>query len=42
MGPAPGGGIKKKAKRPVVPVVKDKNCPKRPRNSYIFFTLMKR
>ncbi|KAG0204856.1 Non-histone chromosomal protein 6 [Mortierella sp. GBA30] len=43
MGPVPGGGIsKKKPKRPVVPVVKDKNCPKRPRNSYIFFTLMKR
>ncbi|KAF9573116.1 hypothetical protein EC968_008965 [Mortierella alpina] len=43
MGPAPGGGIsKKKSKRPVIPVVKDKNCPKRPRNSYIFFTLMKR
>lgn len=52
MGMGPGGmGIhnggvgaisKKKMKRAVVPVVKDKNCPKRPRNSYIFFTLMKR
>ncbi|KAF9921146.1 hypothetical protein FBU30_008864 [Linnemannia zychae] len=43
MGPMVGGGIsKKKLKKPVVPVVKDKNCPKRPRNSYIFFTLMKR
>ncbi|KAF9394958.1 hypothetical protein BGZ94_006620, partial [Podila epigama] len=41
-----GGGIspmsKKKMKRAIVPVIKDKNCPKRPRNSYIFFTLMKR
>ncbi|KAF9385050.1 hypothetical protein CPB97_005157 [Podila verticillata] len=38
-----GGGIsKKKMKRPVAAVEKDKNCPKRPRNSYIFFTLMKR
>ncbi|KAG0378123.1 non-histone protein [Mortierella sp. AD032] len=43
MGPVAGGGIsKKKMKKAVVPVVKDKNCPKRPRNSYIFFTLMKR
>ncbi|KAG0044817.1 hypothetical protein BGZ83_009913 [Gryganskiella cystojenkinii] len=43
LGPAAGGGIsKKKAKRPAAPVFKDKNCPKRPRNSYIFFTLMKR
>ncbi|KAF9961372.1 non-histone protein [Modicella reniformis] len=43
MGPVVGGGIsKKKLKKPVIPVVKDKNCPKRPRNSYIFFTLMKR
>ena len=43
LGPVMGGGIsKKKAKRPVVPTVKDKNSPKRPRNSYIFFTLMKR
>ncbi|KAF9957998.1 Oligosaccharide translocation protein rft1 [Mortierella alpina] len=33
---------KKKMKKVAVPVVKDKNCPKRPRNSYIFFTLMKR
>ncbi|KAF9179360.1 hypothetical protein BGZ50_006978 [Haplosporangium sp. Z 11] len=33
---------KKRMKKMVVPVVKDKNCPKRPRNSYIFFTLMKR
>ncbi|KAG0039260.1 hypothetical protein BGZ82_008992 [Podila clonocystis] len=38
-----GGGIsKKKLKRPAAVVEKDKNCPKRPRNSYIFFTLMKR
>ncbi|KAF9415425.1 non-histone protein [Podila epigama] len=38
-----GGGIsKKKLKRPVAVVEKDKNSPKRPRNSYIFFTLMKR
>ncbi|KAI7829652.1 high mobility group box domain-containing protein [Gamsiella multidivaricata] len=43
MGPVIGGGIsKKKLKKPIVPVIKDKNCPKRPRNSYIFFTLMKR
>ncbi|KAI1320715.1 hypothetical protein EDD11_010249 [Mortierella claussenii] len=43
LGPIAGGGVsKKKVKKPVVPVVKDKNCPKRPRNSYIFFTLMKR
>ncbi|KAF9118844.1 non-histone protein [Mortierella sp. 14UC] len=43
MGPVAGGGIsKKKLKKTAVPVVKDKNCPKRPRNSYIFFTLMKR
>ncbi|OAQ33669.1 hypothetical protein K457DRAFT_68351 [Linnemannia elongata AG-77] len=33
---------KKKIKKAAVPVIKDKNCPKRPRNSYIFFTLMKR
>ncbi|KAI8353686.1 high mobility group box domain-containing protein [Mortierella sp. GBAus27b] len=33
---------KKKIKKPTPPAVKDKNCPKRPRNSYIFFTLMKR
>ncbi|KAG0265372.1 Non-histone chromosomal protein 6 [Actinomortierella ambigua] len=38
-----GGGItKKKLKKAVPAVVKDKNGPKRPRNSYIFFTLMKR
>ncbi|KAF9113721.1 hypothetical protein BGX27_000935 [Mortierella sp. AM989] len=43
LGPIGGGGIsKKKVKKPIIPVVKDKNCPKRPRNSYIFFTLMKR
>ncbi|ORZ26285.1 high mobility group box domain-containing protein [Lobosporangium transversale] len=40
------GGIgsisKKKFKKSIPPVIKDKNCPKRPRNSYIFFTLMKR
>ncbi|KAG0028810.1 Non-histone chromosomal protein 6 [Podila clonocystis] len=46
MGVHNGGGIgaisKKKMKRAMVPQVKDKNCPKRPRNSYIFFTLMKR
>ncbi|KAF9201599.1 hypothetical protein BGZ49_008160 [Haplosporangium sp. Z 27] len=34
LGPVVGGGIsKKKIKKPIVPVVKDKNCPKRPRNS---------
>ncbi|KAG0299201.1 hypothetical protein BGZ98_010259 [Dissophora globulifera] len=43
LAPVAGGGIsKKKLKKPIIPVVKDKNCPKRPRNSYIFFTLMKR
>ncbi|KAG0335581.1 Non-histone chromosomal protein 6 [Podila horticola] len=51
MGMVPGMGVhnggvgaisKKKMKRAMVPQVKDKNCPKRPRNSYIFFTLMKR
>ncbi|KAF9907429.1 hypothetical protein BX616_000422, partial [Lobosporangium transversale] len=43
LGPVVGGGIsKKKPKKPVVAAqVKDKNSPKRPRNSYIFFTLMK-
>ncbi|KAF9089812.1 hypothetical protein BGX29_011855 [Mortierella sp. GBA35] len=33
---------KKKIKKAAAPIIKDKNCPKRPRNSYIFFTLMKR
>lgn len=37
-----GPHTKKKIKKPSPPAVKDKNCPKRPRNSYIFFTLMKR
>ncbi|KAF8963998.1 hypothetical protein BGZ46_000840 [Entomortierella lignicola] len=36
------GPMSKKKMKVVAPVVKDKNCPKRPRNSYIFFTLMKR
>ncbi|KAF9578313.1 hypothetical protein BGW38_005947, partial [Lunasporangiospora selenospora] len=43
MGPMAGGGVsKKKPKKAATPAVKDKNGPKRPRNSYIFFTLMKR
>ncbi|KAF9993624.1 High mobility group protein 20A [Entomortierella chlamydospora] len=42
-GGIPGmGPMSKKKMKVVAPVVKDKNCPKRPRNSYIFFTLMKR
>ncbi|KAF9344355.1 hypothetical protein BGX26_004465 [Mortierella sp. AD094] len=41
-GAAGMGPMSKKKMKVVAPVVKDKNCPKRPRNSYIFFTLMKR
>ncbi|KAI7816691.1 high mobility group box domain-containing protein [Gamsiella multidivaricata] len=37
-----GSLSKKKMKKVPMPMIKDKNCPKRPRNSYIFFTLMKR
>ncbi|KAF9962106.1 hypothetical protein BGZ65_009758 [Modicella reniformis] len=35
------GPMKKMIKKATPPAAKDKNCPKRPRNSYIFFTLMK-